>query len=121
MKREIKKNFWFSKKEDTMLKQKAAKCKVSEAKLVRMLVTDFVPREAPPWSFYRELKELNMVCVHLRQLVAAANRNGYTNTDEIEKVIGQINFLSFNIKRHFTVPEYKGKLCDLYEEELYEE
>ena len=48
MKREIKKNFWFSKKEDAMLKQKAAKCKLSEANLVRMLVTDFVPREAPP-------------------------------------------------------------------------
>ena len=121
MKREIKKNFWFSKKEDAMLKQKAAKCKVSEANLVRMLVTDFVPREAPPWSFYRELRELNMVCVHLRQLVATANRNGYTNTDEIEKVIGQINFLSFNINRRFTVPEYKGKLSELYEEELYEE
>ncbi|MBR0542043.1 MAG: hypothetical protein IJK26_07550 [Clostridia bacterium] len=62
-----------------------------------------------------------MVCVHLRQLVATANRNGYTNTDEIEKVIGQINFLSFNINRRFTVPEYKGKLSELYEEELYEE
>ena len=121
MKRDIKKNFWFSKKEDEMLKRKAAMCNVSEANLVRMLVTDFAPREAPPWRFYRELKELNMVCVHLRQLVATANREGYKNTDEIEKVIGQISFFILNIKRHYTLPEYKRKLSNLYEEEAYEQ
>lgn len=120
MKRNIKKNFWFSAKEDAALKRKAKKCGVTEAALIRMLVTDFVPKEAPPWRFYRELKELNMVCVHLRQLVATANREGYTYTDEIEQVIGQISFFILNIKRHYTLPEYKGKLADLYEEELYE-
>ncbi len=120
MKRKIKKNFWLSAREDAALKRKAKKCGLTEAALVRMLITDFVPREAPPKLFYRELNELNRIGVHLRQLVAAANRNGYTNTDEIEKVIGELRFLSLNIQRYFTKPEYKGRLTDLYEEELYE-
>ena len=121
MKRSIKKNFWFSAKEDAALKRKAKKCGISEAALVRMLVTDFVPREAPPWKFYKEITELNMICVHLRQLVATANREGYTNTKEIEKTIGQIRFFTLGMQRHYTLPEYKGKLSDFYEEDLYEE
>ncbi len=101
----IKKNFWFSKKEDDMLKKKADLCCLSEAALVRMLVMSFKPKEAPPKEFYTKINELNMVGVNLKQLIAKANTLGFTDIDRLNKVVARIDELTYDIKCCYTKPE----------------
>lgn len=102
MKRNIYKSFMVNEKENEMLKWKAEKCNLSEAATIRMLVLGFIPGEAPPEEFYEKMDELNREGIKLKRLVARANTFGFTENDELNKVIARIDELTMEIKQRFT-------------------
>lgn len=107
MKRNIYKSFMVNEKENEMLKRKAEKCNLSEAATIRMLVLGFIPGEAPPEEFYEKMDELNHEGIKLKRLVARANTFGFTDNDELNKVIARIDELTMEIKRKFTMSDDK--------------
>ena len=61
MKRTIKKQVWLNRTEARELQKKAKKACLSEAGLVRMLISGYEPRQQPDESFY-ELAEAAFCC-----------------------------------------------------------
>lgn len=57
-KRNIKKQFYVSRKEDELLKKKAKKACLTEAGLIRFLIKGYEPREKPDEEFYDEMKKI---------------------------------------------------------------
>ena len=61
MKRTIKKQVWLNRTEARELQKKAKKACLSEAGLVRMLISGYEPRQQPDESFYELARQLSAV------------------------------------------------------------
>lgn len=107
MKREVYKTFRVNEEEDKIIREKAERCNLSQAALIRMLALGFIPGEAPPEEFYEKMDEFNREGIKLKRLVARANTFGFTDNDELNKVIARIDELTLEIKRRFTKQEDK--------------
>lgn len=102
MKREVYKTFRVNEEEDKIIREKAERCNLSQAALIRMLALGFIPGEAPPEEFYEKMDELNREGVKLERLVAKANAMGFTDREELKKVFERIDELTSEIKQRFT-------------------
>jgi hypothetical protein len=102
MKREVYKTFRVNEEEDKIIREKAERCNLSQAALIRMLALGFIPGEAPPEEFYEKMDELNREGVKLERLVAKANAMGFTDCEELKKVFERIDELTMEIKQRFT-------------------
>ena len=76
-KRNIKKQFWFSREETQMLQRKAKKACLSEAGLIRLLLKGYEPKEKPDDRFYDVMRELSSIGNNINQLAAKANSLGF--------------------------------------------
>ena len=77
MKRTIKKQVWLNRTEARELQKKAKKACLSEAGLVRMLISGYEPRQQPDESFYELARQLSAVGNSLNQIAAKAHSLGY--------------------------------------------
>ena len=59
LRRNIKKQFWFSAEEAADLKEKARKTCLTEAALVRLLIKGYEPKEKPDSRFYAAMQEVS--------------------------------------------------------------
>ena len=84
-KREVKKNFYLSYKEDDELKRKCYLVGLNESDLVRSLISGFVPREKPGKEFYDEIKNLRQIGNNLNQLAKYTNTTGMLKSSVIIK------------------------------------
>ena len=72
MRRNIKKQFWFSVDEAADLKEKARKTCLTEAALVRLLIKGYRPKERPDDRFYTAMQELTQFAHKLGEISARA-------------------------------------------------
>ena len=107
MNRTVKKQFWLTKEEDELLKQKAQQCCMPEASLLRMLIQDLVPKESPPQEFYEAMREVYRFGSNLSQLAAAARNTGFINVDILDEEVRQWQKFELEIEQRFLVPERK--------------
>lgn len=72
-KRNIKKQLWLSEKENTALQQKAAKCNITEADFIRMMILNTEPKTLPSKEILLFRKELGYLCATMNQLLTEAD------------------------------------------------
>ncbi|MCD7944327.1 MAG: hypothetical protein LUH43_05505 [Clostridia bacterium] len=72
-KRNIKKQLWLSEKENTALQKKAAKCNITEADFIRMMILNTEPKALPSKEILLFRKELGYLCAVMNQLLMEAD------------------------------------------------
>lgn len=105
MPRTIKKQFWMSPEEATDLANKAKRCGISEAAVVRLLLSGFQPREKPGDEFYREMRNLSAIGNNLNQLLIRAHTLRFIDTPMLIREIDKLNQFQLKIERKFLLPE----------------
>ena len=100
-KRQIKKNFFVNEKEEKILKQKAAKAKLSEAELLRSLITDKEIKEKPGLEFYDFIKVVRGMGINVNQLTKLAHINGEVDIEKYEILKIEIENFILEVKEHF--------------------
>lgn len=104
MKRNIKKQFWFNAEEAKELKIKAEKAYITEAALVRMLVTGFEPKEKPEDRFYAAMRELSAIGNNINQLAAKANALGFIDAPMLKNEVIRWHRFQADIESQFLRP-----------------
>lgn len=107
MKRSIKKQIWVNRKEAQALERKAKKACLTEAALVRSLITGYEPKEKPDDRFYDAMRELSNVGNNLNQLAHQANAYGFANPQDLEREVRKLNQFQSRIEKAFLEPERK--------------
>ena len=105
MKRTIKKQFWFSRDEAQDLQKKAKKACLSEAGLVRLLLSGYEPREKPDDRFYDVMRELSAIGNNINQLAAKANTLGFIDAPQLKKEAERWHKFQADIERVFLRPD----------------
>lgn len=72
-KHNIKKQLWLSEKENTALQQNAAKCNISEADFLRMMILNTEPKALPSKEILLFRKELGYISAAMNQLLTEAD------------------------------------------------
>ena len=62
--------------EFTLLNEKVQKCGMSREKFIRLVLSDYQPKELPPIEYFKLIKELNANGNNLNQLVKIAYIQG---------------------------------------------
>jgi len=104
MRRTIKKNFRFNRKEAQDLERKARKVALSEAAFIRLLVAGYEPREKPDDRFYEAMNELNFICHKLSDFVEYLKRNDYSICGEMEREMLKWADFQQRIEKAFLMP-----------------
>lgn len=107
--RNIKKQFWINKEEDLLLKKNCKKVGLSEADLLRTLISGFVPKEKPPQEFYNSIRELRSIGNNLNQIAKRANALGIINYSYYKEQSDMLNQAILDIKRKYLYMEKKDE------------
>ena len=99
--RGVKKQFWFSRDEDYLLKLKSSKAGLTESDYIRNLVVGYEPREKPDDRFYNELKILRGLSNNLNQVAKKANALGFIDELEYKKNVDMVNQFIIDFKKEF--------------------
>ena len=105
MSKTVKKQFWMSPEEAADLADKAKSCGISEAAVVRLLLSGFQPREKPGDEFYREMRNLSAIGNNLNQLLIRAHTLRFIDTPMLIREIDKLNQFQLKIERKFLLPE----------------
>ena len=103
--RVVKKQFWFIRDEDYILKLKSSKAGLNESDYVRSLIVGYEPREKPPIEFYDELKKLRGYGNNLNQIARKANALGFIDEPEYWKNVNAMNDIILDIKKRYLLPK----------------
>lgn len=103
--RGVKKQFWFSRDEDYLLKLKSSKAGLTESDYIRNLVVGYEPREKPDDRFYNELKFLRGLSNNLNQVAKKANALGFIDELEYKKNVDMVNQFIIDFKKEFFLPK----------------
>ena len=116
-KREVKKNFYLSYKEDEILKKKSYLVGLTEADLVRNLILGFTPKEKPGKEFYEEIKNLRQIGNNLNQLARYTNTTGILKTADISKTKDIIEMFILKLEKKYLLKEEAKIVINLQESE----
>ena len=97
MKRTIKKQVWLNRTEARELQKKAKKACLSEAGLVRMLISGYEPRQQPDESFYELARQLSAVGNSLNQI-------GYIDEVKYEEEVRRLHMLQADLEEAVLTP-----------------
>lgn len=75
--------------DDELLKldRKVDSCNMSREQYLRMLISGFAPREAPPIEYKQLIRELRKVGANINQILFVANTKGFIDTPMLRKAI----------------------------------
>ena len=104
MKRTIKKQVWLNRTEARELQKKAKKVCLSEAGLVRMLISGYEPRQQPDESFYELAGQLSAVGNSLNQIAAKAHSLGYIDEVKYEEEARRLHMLQADLEEAVLTP-----------------
>lgn len=76
-KRDIKKQFWLSEKENKLLKENSKKSGLSESSYVRNLINGYKPKEQPTNEIFEMQKQLRGIATNFNQIATKANALGF--------------------------------------------
>ena len=91
MRRDIKKQFWFNEKEAGALEEKANATCLTEAALVRLLVTGFIPVSKDNAKIYSLTKELSAIGNNINQIARIANSRYSTSHDDYSYILKELS------------------------------
>lgn len=92
-KRNIKKQIWVNEEEATTLAEKAKRCCLTEASLLRLMITDKTIKEQPSAEFFLNLKGLYNLGFNINQIYAKFNSLGIEDKRYLMTTIDRINDL----------------------------
>lgn len=107
MRKGIKKQFWLSEKDAADLKQKAQKCGVTEAAVIRQLLRGYEPREKPDERFYEAMREMYAIGNSLNQLARKAHSLGFVDAPKLREVLSVYQRFQASIEAEFLRPVKK--------------
>ena len=105
MRRTIKKQFWLSDEEDIALKKKAHATCLSEAALLRALISGYKPKEKPDIHFYDVMRQLSGIANNINQLAAKAHSLGFIDAQKLDDEMIRWHQSQADIERQFLRPE----------------
>ena len=91
MKRTIKKQIWLNREEAQQLQKKAKKACLTEAALIRQLLSGYEPREAPGDEFYKFNRELSHIGNNLNQITITANSSGQVSPQDLDTELRRLH------------------------------
>ena len=103
-KRNIQKIIRFNRDEARDLEKKAKKACLSEAGLVRMLISGYEPRQQPDESFYELAGQLSAVGNSLNQIAAKAHSLGYIDEVKYEEEVRRLHMLQADLEEAVLAP-----------------
>lgn len=104
-KRNVKKQFWFSREEAQLLQSKAKKACLNEASLVRMLVKEYTPKEKPSDDFYDAMSRISEFGNAVNLLADKAKLEGVVDVDAFKKEAKKWHEFQADIERRFLRPD----------------
>ena len=103
--RDIKKQVWMNKSEAESLARKAKKAGLTEAALVRFLVTGYEPKEKPDDRFYDAMRQLAALGDSMSQIARKANALGLLDAPYYKQQAEQLQQFQLEVRRHFILPD----------------
>lgn len=104
-KRNIQKIVRFSRDEAQDLQKKAKKACLSEARLIRLLLRGYEPREKPDERFYDVMRELSSIGNNINQLAVKANTLGFVDAPQLKKEAERWHKFQADIERTYLRPD----------------
>lgn len=103
--RDIKKQVWMNKSEALSLTRKAKKVGLTEAALMRFLVTGYEPKEKPDDRFYDVMRQLSSIGNSMNQIARKANALGLLDAPYYKQQAEQLQQFQLDVRRHFILPD----------------
>ncbi len=103
--RTIKKQVWMNASEAQSLHRKAAKAGLTEAALIRFLVSGYEPKEKPDDRFYECMRQMSAIGNSLNQIARKANALGLLDAPHYEAQAKQWQRFRLEVREHFLLPE----------------
>ena len=103
--RDIKKQVWMNPSEAQSLARKAKKAGLTEAALVRSLVSGYEPKEKPDDRFYDVMRQLSAIGNSMNQIARKANALGFIDAPEYERQAEQLQQFQLQVRRYFILPD----------------
>ena len=91
MKRTIKKQIWLNREEAGALKNKAKKACLTEAALIRLLLSGYEPKVFPGEEIRDSTRALSRIDNNLNQLAVKAHSLGYIDALKLEEEIRRLH------------------------------
>ena len=104
MKRTIKKQFWFNRKEAQDLQKKAKKACLCEADLVRYLLQGYEPKGEASELFYIALGNLGIVKEEVKEIIKELGREGSKVTPQVKKMLLALEKVEADLEESVLVP-----------------
>lgn len=102
--RDIKKQTWMNKSEALSLARKAKKAGLTEAALIRSLVSGYEPKEKPDDRFYDVMRQLSAIGNSMNQIARKANSLGFIDVPEYQHQAELLQQFQLEVRRHFILP-----------------
>ncbi len=103
--RDTKKQIWMNKTEALLLARKAKKAGLTEAALVRSLVSGYEPKEKPDDRFYDVMRQLSAIGNSMNQIARKANALGFIDAPEYKRQAELLQQFQLEVRRHFILPD----------------
>lgn len=103
--RNVKKQFWFSREEAQDLQKKAKKTCLTEAALVRSLVRGYEPKEQPDERFYDAMRQLSSIGNNINQFAIQANSLNFVDAQKLRKETERWHQFQADVERQFLRPQ----------------
>ena len=103
----IKKQFWCSREIANELSQKTSVTGLSDSEVIRLLISNFEPREKPSQQFYESLKDLRAIGNNLNQIARKANAIDIIDKQSYQKEVEKLNDFIIELKKEFLLPSIR--------------
>ena len=103
--RNIEKHFFFDKSEAQSLEWKANKAGLTEAALVRFLVSGYEPREKPDDRFYATMNQLYAISDKMNQITRRANVLHMIDAPYYRQQAEQLQKFELDVYEHFILAD----------------
>ncbi len=119
LKRPIPKRYDLNEFENDILKVKSDQAGMSEAALIRELITGYAPTEKPGKEFYDAMNDINKIGININQIAAVANSTGVIDVEWLKKQVELLNEKMLELKA--IVLKAKPYQVSYYEKLIYEQ
>ncbi|HZK38578.1 MAG TPA: plasmid mobilization relaxosome protein MobC [Clostridia bacterium] len=103
--RDIKKQIWMNKTEALSLARKAKRAGLTEAALMRLLVSGYEPKEKPDDRFYDVMRQLSAIGNSMSQIARKANALGFIDAREYKCQAELLQQFQLEVRRYFILPD----------------
>ena len=102
--RDIQLRVWLNAKESAELNRKAAIAKLPKFTVIRMLLTNYEPREVPDERFYEAMRQFYAMSNNLNQLARKSNTLGFVDGNVLAELTKKLTQFQLEIEQTFLLP-----------------